>query len=642
MQQLFTNYPWLVLLGAVLVGMFIMWLLEMFVLRRTIKSNLAELEASLKQRDSELQTAQATLKESNAALKSKGDELLVVAAARTAADKQAADLNAQLTKTTSDFNSQLAKASSDLEAAQKTRQQLETSLNTRTAELNDQRAKLGALTTQANETAAQAQSLAGERDQLRATLAAAQSDLTDTKAQSRSALSEVAKLTATAAATAAIVKGLESSKSQLTANIDKLNGELKNARADSERLNGLLNETNTAKAAVETELSDTKTRVGDLEGVVTALEGQVAELEGKNSALDADVAKLTAGALAASEVIRLLEGNKAELTAAQTALRGEHESLQRAKALDDADLAELKVQLNQVNESLGITMRDKETYQETLAARVDELGRAQTELAQVKGDNSNLLADVAKFTARAATAAALVQELEGSKRHLTGQVQRLSGELDAERERAAALTLAASPAPAGEIANVPASEDPVLSTLAAEGAVSATLVSNLTATPPPDDDTLPLESVCPQDMSSIKGIGPDFEQRLYNAGIGTYWDLSQLGEDELAAILELDEVRRMSVNLAGIRGDALRLARETRTQKRTWKGGTPDDFDKIHGIGRVYEGRLYEAGICTYQALAQCTVDRLASICQAPNLDHSRYQSWIDQAAAFVQARGKS
>lgn len=647
MQQFFTDYPWLVLLGAVLVGMLIMWLLEMFVLRRNIKSNLTDLQSTLKQRDAELQTAQTTLKESNAELKRKGDDVQSLTAARETAEKQTADLTAQFDQTTADLNAKLNQANADLTAAQQSRQQLETTLNARSKELSEERAKLAALTTKSNETVAQLQSLTGERDKLTHNLAATEKDLNEHKAQFRGALSEVAKLTATAAATAAIVKGLEASKGELTTNVETLNGELTTARGESERLSGLLAETTTAKETVETELAQTRTRVEDLEGIKTALEGQVSDLENKNGLLDADVAKLTAGAIAAAAVIKQLEGDKSALTEAHTALGAQFESLERAKALDDAELAELKLQLNKVNESLGITMRDKETYQETLATRVSELGQAQTQLMQAKEDNSNLLADVAKFTARAATAAALVQELEGSKRNLSEQLERTRGELDAERARGASLAVEQTAAP--ETSEPPASENGAdkihaveMTTEPSSDGAGATLAPAMMAEAHHDDGVMPFASVCPQDLSAVHEIGPVFEQRLYNAGIGTYWDLSQKSEDELASILGLDSTQRIAVNLAAIRGDALRLARETKTQRRTWKGGTPDDFDRIRGISRVYEGRLYEAGICTYQALAQATVEQLASICRAPNHDHSHYQSWIDQARAFVQAQPQS
>lgn len=588
MDQLLAQYPWLFILAAFLVGMLIMWLLELFILRRNIKSNLNELDASLKQRDAELQTARTGLDQTEAALKGKSNELTTALNGRAAAETQVADLKTQL-----------AKNAAELDAARQTRQQLETTVNTRTAEANDLRTKFTAA--------------AAERDELRTGLHNSQAELEDTRAHHRGAVAEVTKLAATAAATAAVVKGLETSKGDLTAQITALNGELSTARGDAEYLRNRLDETGAAKANLENQLAETAQRADDLGGIKTALEGQVVQLQGKNSALDADVAKLTAGALAASEFIKLLEGDKTALTVQKTKLQGDFDALQKAKALDDAELAEHKLQLSQVNTALGITKRDKETYQQTLAARVTELGEAQAQLTRAKEDNNNLLSDIAKFSARAAAAAALVQGLEGSKRDLTAQVEQLRGDLDSERAQTAGMkqTPATAPEPAAKAA-----------TLAATAAEQ-------------DNATMALETVCPQDLSSVHGVGAEFEQRLYNAGIGTYWEVSQRTEQELAQILELGDVQHTSVNLAAIRGDALRLARETKTQNRTWKGGTPDDFDRIKVIGRVYEGRLYEAGICTYAALAKCTVEQLASICRAPQFNANHYQSWIDQARAL-------
>jgi predicted flap endonuclease-1-like 5' DNA nuclease len=670
MQQLLTDYPWLVILGAVLLGMLVMWLLEMFVLRRNIKTNLTELDASLKQRDAELKTAQASLTETNASLKSKTGELQTVSAARAAADGQVADLTAQLNKT-----------NADLAAAQQSGQEFETNLNTRTAELADQRAKYAALAAKADESGAQVNTLTGERDQLRDSLATTQSELNDNKAQYRSALAEVAKLGAVAAATAAVVKGLEGSKSELTAEV--------------ERLNGVLNETNTAKANVETELSNNKLRLADLEsvkttlegeltdlqGVKTTLEGQVADLEGRNSALDADIAKLTAGALAAAAVIKQLEDEKSNLTTSHTELQGQYDELRRSKALDDAELAEVKLNLSQVNTALGITTRDKEAYQQTLSERVTELGNAQSDLARTKEDNTGLLADVARFTARAAAAAALAQELEGNKRDLSREVEQLRAELDSEHERAAASSqnpnAAEQPsAPAGELASestpqtllsnggdttqdalhpepngdAMSSNEPVMESAPmavgsngaeAELAPVAALAAAPAAEAHHDESMMALESACPQDLTVVSGIGPEFEQRLYKAGVGTYWDLSQKSEEDLASILNLGDAHHLSVNLAAIRGDALQLARETKSQKRTWTGGVPDDFDMLPGIGKTYEGRLYAAGICTFEALAGASVEQLAGICQAPHLSHSHYQTWIDEARLLVTARRK-
>lgn len=601
MEQLMTQAPWLVILAALLLGMLIMWLLELFFLRRNLKSELANLDASLKQRDADLQSARSSLEQTEAALNGKTADLTSALNGRAAAETQIADLKTQLSKN-----------SADLDATRQARQQLETTLNTRAAEAADLRAKLN--------------TLSGERDELRANFNNAQSELDTARAQQRGSLAEIAKLTAAAAATAAVVKGLETSKTDLTAQIATLNGELSTARSDADYLRARLDQTEAervkldnslvaagaAKETLEITLADTTQRANDLDGIKTALEGQVGQLQDKTAALDGDIAKLTAGALAASQVIKLLEGDKTALTVEKSQLQGEFDALQKAKALDDAELAESKLQLSHVNTALGITMRDKETYQQTLAERVTELGEAQTQLTRAKQDNNNLLADIAKFTARAAAAAALAQGLEDRKRDLSAQVEQLRGELDAERAKGATLTASVAAAPEAE------SQAQTLAALQAA-----------------DDAAEPLEAACPQDLSAVRGIGAEFEQRLYDAGIGTYWDLAQRSESELAAILNLGDLQATGVNVAALRGDALRLARETKTQKRTWKGGAPDDFDRISGIGRVYEGRLYEAGICTYAALAQCSVEQLAAICRAPQFNANHFQNWIDQARAL-------
>ena len=47
----------------------------------------------------------------------------------------------------------------------------------------------------------------------------------------------------------------------------------------------------------------------------------------------------------------------------------------------------------------------------------------------------------------------------------------------------------------------------------------------------------------PQDLSAVSGVGAIYEQRLYNAGIGTYWELASLDDDALRRILKLDKMR---------------------------------------------------------------------------------------------------
>ena len=141
---------------------------------------------------------------------------------------------------------------------------------------------------------------------------------------------------------------------------------------------------------------------------------------------------------------------------------------------------------------------------------------------------------------------------------------------------------------------------------------------------------------CPQDLSAVHGIGSVFEQRLYAAGVGSYWEVAELPADELATLLD---ARPGSIDIPAIQADAMRLAVASNALGRAWDGTPPDDFEQVGGIGEVLERRLYEAGICTFAALAATAPERLAEICQAPALRLADYASWSAHAAELAAAR---
>lgn len=143
-------------------------------------------------------------------------------------------------------------------------------------------------------------------------------------------------------------------------------------------------------------------------------------------------------------------------------------------------------------------------------------------------------------------------------------------------------------------------------------------------------------AACPQDLSTVPGIGSVYEERLYAAGIGTYWELAELPADSLVNILGESAGR---ADIGSIKAEAMRLAAETNSIGRGWSGAPPDDFEQLGGIGEVYEHRLYNAGICTFAALAATTPERLAEICQAPALRAADYAAWIAHAVELAAAR---
>lgn len=117
-----------------------------------------------------------------------------------------------------------------------------------------------------------------------------------------------------------------------------------------------------------------------------------------------------------------------------------------------------------------------------------------------------------------------------------------------------------------------------------------------------------------QKLAIVNGIGEVFEQRLYNAGVGSYWEVAHLSDDEFQQMLRLTEWQMTAVDLDDLRARARQLAEETGTVGQLWEGETPDDFEKIPGIGKTFERRLYAAGIRTYRALAACSEQELNAI----------------------------
>ena len=144
-----------------------------------------------------------------------------------------------------------------------------------------------------------------------------------------------------------------------------------------------------------------------------------------------------------------------------------------------------------------------------------------------------------------------------------------------------------------------------------------------------------------QDFAELKHIGVTFEQRLYRAGAGTFWEIAHLTDEDFALILRLTEMQQLAMDLNETRSDAVRLADETGTLGMISAGETPDDFEPIQGIGKVFEQRLYSAGIRTYWDLANTSEERLAEICKARKPLVPDYASWIRQARILAEVRSE-
>jgi predicted flap endonuclease-1-like 5' DNA nuclease len=134
-----------------------------------------------------------------------------------------------------------------------------------------------------------------------------------------------------------------------------------------------------------------------------------------------------------------------------------------------------------------------------------------------------------------------------------------------------------------------------------------------------------------QKLSVINGIGEIYEQRLYQAGVGSYWEVAHLSNDEFQQMLHLNNWQMQAADWDAIRAGARQLAQDNNSIGMLWEGETPDDFERIDGIGKMFELRLYRAGIRTYASLAGSTVEELHHIL-GPMVVKPDVQQWIAQA----------
>ncbi len=141
---------------------------------------------------------------------------------------------------------------------------------------------------------------------------------------------------------------------------------------------------------------------------------------------------------------------------------------------------------------------------------------------------------------------------------------------------------------------------------------------------------------CPQKLARIHGVGRVYETRLYQAGIGTYWQVAITPAARLAEIFGLQDFQ--GVDVKAIQEAARQLAIETGTTGKLWNGSEPDDIEDLPGIGKVYEGRLYDAGVCTWGKLASLTPDELAAIVKAPKWNQPDFEAWIAYAKGRLSA----
>jgi predicted flap endonuclease-1-like 5' DNA nuclease len=128
-------------------------------------------------------------------------------------------------------------------------------------------------------------------------------------------------------------------------------------------------------------------------------------------------------------------------------------------------------------------------------------------------------------------------------------------------------------------------------------------------------------------LEEIDGIGPVYAQRLNEAGVFSFWHLSQLTPEQVGVI----------IGPAGWQ----------KIEPESWIAqaqvmADPDPLEVIDGIGPVYARRLNEAGIYTFAQLAELTSERIQKFVEAQGWQYVNAESWIAQARELAAKKSVS
>lgn len=626
-------FVWLLLfLLIAAIGALIHWLLEKLFWRKRVNC-CDEVEAKLRDREAEISNLNARIvnieggsksfatRESDllGQVKSKGVELAAAVAGGVALQKTIDALSNDKNrsdKELADLRAQNAKLQADMKAVSDGKQKAEGDLKLRLAEMAAAAAGGAAIQKTVDALSGDKKNLEAELSNAKAQIARMQADLklandnrlrlendlkltTDGRNKAEGDLKIKLGEIAAAAAGGAVLK---TAIDKLTGDKGAVEKDLANANARIARLETDLRAVGDEKVRYETSLktrdneaSDLRARLAKLEIDLNAARTNQTRVEGDLKSKLTELAAATAGGVALKSTIDALSGDKGKL---------------------EKELADTKAQVAKLQMETKTAMDASARSEAMLRAREAELMNAQSQIGALRNDLSTARANVNVGAADA----------NKSGGGLLGKI----GAAVAGAAAGAAVTAAATGSAAKD--KGPSG----VASFAAVGAIGS-------ATKDAANKNLPAgiyatSTACPQPLADVHGIGSVLSTRLYEAGIGTFWELANASDDHLKKALRIAEDTLHQPNYAEIRAGALRLAKETNSVGRIWSGNPPDDFEPLQGIGKAFEKRLYDAGICTYADLANTPIARLKEIIIGNRnvVNEPDFQSWINQAKKLI------
>lgn len=623
-------FVWLLLfLLIAAIGALIHWLLEKFFWRKRVNC-CDEVEAKLRDREAEISNLNARIvnieggtksfatRESDllGQVKSKGVELAAAVAGGVALQKTIDALTGDKNrseKELADLRAQNAKLQADMKIANDGKQKAEGDLKLRLAEMAAAVAGGAAIQKTVDVLSGDKKHLENELSNAKAQIARMQADLKVAN-DNRLRLENDLKLT---------TDGRNKAESDLKVKL----GEIAAAAAGGAVLKTAIDKLTGDKGTVEKDLANANARIARLETDLRAVgdeklryeaslkarENETLDLRARSAKFEADLNAARAGQTRIEGDLKSKLTELAAATAGGVALKSTIDALSGDKGKLEKELADAKAQVAKLQMETKTAMDASARSEAMLRARESELMNAQSQIGALRNDLSTIRANANVGTT----------ETTKSGSGLLGKI----GAAVAGAAAGAAVTAAA----AGSAAKDKASSG-VASFAAIGGAAKIAANQNLPA------GVYAVSAACPQPLADVHGIGSVLSTRLYEAGIGTFWELAHAADADLKKALRIADDTLHQPNYAEIRADALRLANQTNTVGRTWSGNPPDDFEPLQGIGKAFEKRLYDAGICTYADLANTPIARLKEIIIGNRnvVNEPDFQSWINQAKKLI------
>ncbi len=302
-------------------------------------------------------------------------------------------------------------------------------------------------------------------------------------------------------------------------------------------------------------------------------------------------------------------------------------------------LADARKQLQTAQANFGDADASLSQARERLLAWQTGYRSLEEELAAVQAELAGLKEGASTSTPAASNQVSDLQQQVSDLQTLLAGAQAARAEMDEELAAAQSMLAQGSSAwPAELSAAVEAA--PVVEAAGETGLLAAQTLTGGVEQAPTQLTTAPTFTHRLQALTLVKGIGSVFQQRLYEGGVGTFWQLANLPDEAMRSILRLGGVQARSFGFDAIRADAHRLAQESDTLGLTWQGARVDDFEPLLGLGPIFEQRLYEAGICTFEDMIEAGPEKLAAIVQAPAMNPPDFDAWIDAAQKTLTERG--